>query len=104
MTITTDEKKVIRAQLRDLRGELKTWTLKTPGLHIDQALVCQDHRKPNTACEPCCSGLYRKEKTDRIRSEIRTLNDQLTPPEPERSAVREATVITGNGEQLVMFV
>lgn len=104
MTITSDEKKVIRAQLRDLRGDLKVWTLKTPGLHIDQALVCQDHRKPDPACEPCCSVLYRKEKTDRIRSEIRTLNDQLMPREQEVPALREATVITGRGEQLVMFV
>lgn len=104
MTITRDEKKTIGAQLRDLRGDLKTWTLKAPGLHIDQALVCQDHRKPNTACEPCCSGLYRKEKADRIRSEIRTLTDRLDGREPGPESLRQATVITGSGEQLLMFV
>lgn len=40
--LTSDEKKTIRVQLRELRGYVKMWTLKAPGLHIDQALVCPE--------------------------------------------------------------
>ncbi|MFJ2737665.1 hypothetical protein [Streptomyces sp. NPDC087317] len=101
---TRDDKKAIRKQLRALRNDLKMWTLKTPGLHIDQALVCPDHRKPNPACEPCCAVLYRREHADRIRSEIRTLTDRLNGRQPEPAGTRKATVITGSGEQLLMFV
>lgn len=107
--ITRDEKKTIRAQLRDLRHDLKVWTLKAPGSHPELNVVCLEHRSWRrgiaAACEPCCFVAFRAEKADKLRAEIRTLTDQLDgrTPEPE-PATRKATVITGRGEQLVMFV
>lgn len=110
-TLTHDEKKTIRAQLRDLRGDLKAWTLKAPGSHPELNVICHEHRSWRrglaAGCEPCCFVAFRAEKADKLRAEIRTLTDRLngrTPgPEPE-SATRKATVFTGRGEQLVMFV
>lgn len=108
MTITRDDKKTIRAQLRDLRGDLKVWTLKAPGSHPELNVVCTEHRSwrrgITKACEPCCFVAYRAEKADKLRAEIRTLNDRLNDRQPEPAPLREATVITGRGEQLVMFV
>lgn len=111
MTITRDDKKKVREQLRDLRGDLKVWTLKAPGSHPEIMAVCYEHRtwKRGLAagCEPCTFVAFRAEKADKLRAEIRTLTDRLngrTPePKPE-PATRKATVITGRGEQLVMFV
>lgn len=106
--ITADEKKTIRAQLRELRGDLKVWTLKAPGSHPELGVVCHEHRNWKRgladSCEPCSFVAYRAEKADRIRSQIRTLNDRLNGPKPEPALTRQATVITGRGEQLVMFV
>lgn len=107
--ITRDEKKTIRAQLRDLRGDLKVWTLKAPSSHPELNAVCAEHRSwrrgITKACEPCSFVAFRAEKADKLRVEIRRLTDRLNgrTPEPE-PATRKATVITGRGEQLVMFV
>lgn len=107
--ITRDEKKTIRAQLRDLRGDLKVWTLKAPSSHPEIGAVCHEHRSWRrgiaVGCEPCCFVAYRAEKADKVRTEIRALTDRLNgcTPEPE-PATRKAAVITGRGEQLVMFV
>lgn len=120
MTLTRDDKKKIGEELRVLRHDLKVWTLKAPGLHFDQAIVCPVHRgrrrdgKPvlcedgaRGLCEGCLTTLTRADRTDQLDAEIRTLTDRLndrTPePKPE-PATRKATVITGRGEQLVMFV
>lgn len=108
---TRDEKKAIRAKLRDLRGDLKIWTLKAPSPHPELGVVCLEHRSWRrgiaVGCEPCCFVAFRAEKADKLRVEIRTLTDRLngrTPePKPE-PATRKATVVTGRGEQLVMFV
>jgi hypothetical protein len=118
VTITRDDKKGIRNELRGLRYDLKVWTLKAPGLHFDEAIVCPEHRgrrrdgKPvlcedgvRGLCEGCLATLTRTDRTDQLDAEIRTLTDRLngrtTEPEP---ATRPAVVITGRGEQLVMFV
>lgn len=107
MTITRDEKKKIRAQLRDLRGDLKVWTLKAPSPHPEIGAVCHEHRSwrrgITTGCEPCCFVAFRAEKADQVRSQIRTLTRRLKG-EPEPAPTRKATVTTGRGEQLVMFV
>lgn len=107
MTITRDDKKAIREQLRSLRGDLKVWTLKAPGSHPELNVICLEHRNPNPTCEPCSFVLFRKDKADHVRTKIRALTDRLngrtTEPKPE-PATRKATVITGRGEQLVMFV
>lgn len=103
--MTTADKKAIRERLRSLRGELKAWTLKAPGLHAELTVVCHEHRKPIPACEACCFVLFRTEKADQIRGDIRALTDQLNgTPAPKPETTRKATVITGRGEQLVMFV
>lgn len=106
-TLTRDDKKKIRDELRALRYDLKVWTLKAPGSHPELNVICLEHRKPNPTCEPCSFVLFRRDKAAAVRTEIRTLTDRLngrTPePKPE-PATRKATVITGRGEQLVMFV
>ena len=107
--LTRDEKKKIRAQLRDLRGDLKVWTLKAPSPHPEIGAACHEHRSwrrgITAACEPCCFVAFRTEKADKIRAEIRALAEQMNgAPEPEPEPTRKATVITGRGEQLVMFV
>lgn len=119
MTITRDDKKTIREELRSLRGDLKVWTLKAPGLHFDEAIVCSVHQgrlrsgRPvlcedgaRGLCEGCGMTLYRADRVGPIRTEIRALTDRLNgrtaEPKPE-SATRAAVVITGSGEQLVMF-
>ncbi|WP_055712618.1 hypothetical protein [Streptomyces torulosus] len=108
MTITRDEKKKIREELRDLRGDLKVWTLKAPGSHPELNVLCTEHRSwrrgITTGCEPCCFVAFRAEKADKIRAEIRTLTNRLDVPESEPAPTRKATVFTGRGEQLVMFV
>jgi len=105
--LTRDEKKAGRAELRELRDYLKVWTLKAPGLHPGEDLVCREHRRRSPLCESCAVTLYRKDRADGIRAAIRTLTDRLngrtTEPKPE-PATRKATVITGRGKQLVMFV
>lgn len=106
MTVTQmsgDEKKAVRAKLRELRNYLKTWTLKAPGLHPELTVICHEHKKPTPACEPCTFVLYRAEHADQVRAEIRALVERLDGP-PTPATTREATVITGRGEQLVMFV
>lgn len=120
MTITRDDKKKIRDELRGLRYDLKVWTLKAPGLHFDEAIVCPVHRgrlhggRPvlcedgdRGLCEGCLATLTRADRIDPIRTEIRTLTDRLNgrtnEPKPEPTT-RPAVVITGCGEQLVMFV
>ncbi|QQM41991.1 hypothetical protein [Streptomyces liliifuscus] len=109
MTITRDDKKKVREELRGLRYDLKVWTLKAPGSHPELGAVCHEHRSWRrgiaASCEPCTFVAFRAEKAGQVRAEIRTLNDRLNgrTPEPE-PATRKATVITGSGEQLVMFV
>lgn len=111
MTITRDDKKQIRDELRGLRYDLKAWMLKAPSSHPELGAVCHEHRSWRrgiaAGCEPCCFVAYRAENADRVRTEIRTLTDRLNgrtaEPKPE-PATRAAVVITGRGEQLVMFV
>lgn len=109
MTMTTRiDKKAIREKLRTLRGDLKIWTLKAPGSHPELNVVCREHRSwkrgLTAGCEPCSFVAYRAEKADGLRVEIHALTDRLNGRTPEPEATREAVVITGRGEQLVMFV
>lgn len=116
MTVTTRlDKEAIRAQLRALRGDLKIWTLKAPGLHFDETIVCPTRRgqlrggKPvlcqdgeRGTCEGCGMTLHRADRADRIGAEIHALTERMNgTPKPE--ATREAVVMTGSGEQLVIF-
>lgn len=98
------DKEALRAKRRTLGGELKNWTLKVPGLHDGQALVCREHRKPDPACESCCCVLYRADRAREIRTEIRALTAQINGTSTAEPATRQAVVVTGRGEQLVMFV
>lgn len=108
---TRDDKRKIRDELRALRYDLKVWTLKAPSSHPELGAVCHEHRSWRcgiaAGCEPCCFVAYRAENADKVRAEIRALTDRLngrTPEPAPEPATRKATVITGRGEQLVMFV
>jgi hypothetical protein len=104
---TRADKKVIREQLRSLRDDLKTWTLKAPSPHPEIGAVCHEHRSwrrgITAGCEACCFVAFRVEKADEVRTQIRSLTRRLKG-DPEPAPTRKATVITGRGEQLVMFV
>ncbi|MDJ0341779.1 hypothetical protein [Streptomyces sp. PH10-H1] len=116
--MTSDDKKASREQLRSLRIDLKVWTLKAPGLHFDQTIVCPTHRgrlrngEPllcedgkRGMCEGCGTTLDRHDRASEVRDEIRALAERLNgAPTPEPDTTRKATVTTGAGEQLVMFV
>lgn len=106
----TIDQAAIREQLRMLRGDLKMWTLKAPGLQPGLDFVCHEHRSYRlglpTGCESCMVTELRADKVDEIRTEIRTLTDRLkggTPvPVLKAETTRKATVITGRGEQLAI--
>ncbi|WP_055692989.1 hypothetical protein [Streptomyces prasinopilosus] len=95
------DKKIIRAQLRELRTELNRWTLKAPGLHIDETLVCptgQGRLRRGTPvlcadgkrglCEGCVATLYRHDRAEPLRAGIRALDERLNGTTPTPTAAQ----------------
>lgn len=101
--MNSPEKKALRAQLRELRTQLDRWTLKTPGLHVDETLVCPAGQGRLTRgtpmlcadgkrglCEGCCATLYRHDRAEPLRAEIRALTERLNGTTPAPAAAQLA--------------
>lgn len=56
------------------------------------------------ACEGCGTREWLREKAEPLTQRIEELKQNLQQLDPKPETTRKATVITGRGEQLVMFV
>ncbi|WP_034090147.1 hypothetical protein [Streptacidiphilus albus] len=85
---TTADKKALRASIRALHARIQVWSLRKPGLHFDQAIVCpsQPARCGSPECEGCGITAMRTERLERFRAELRPLEAELRrldgKPEP----------------------
>jgi hypothetical protein len=105
---TTADKKALRASIRTLHDRIQVWSLKRPGLHFDQTIVCPSHPAACglPECEGCAMTGRRAEQLDQYRAELRPLEAELRrldgKPEPApkprpvtKAAVPKPTTVPG---------
>lgn len=104
---TATEKRRINRELRSLNKERKplltgSWLVDTGWWGVP---YCP---RPCSAapCEGCITRTVLREKAEPLTQRIQELKQELQQltAEPEPAPLRQATVITGRGEQLLMFV
>lgn len=102
---TKTEKRRIDRELRELRKEHKSLIT---GRYIGErgwwgVPYCTRPCGVGT-CEGCAVRMSLRDQAEPIAQQIEELKQELQQLTAEPAPLREATVITGRGEQLVMFV
>lgn len=101
------EKRRINRELRTLQSERKS--LLTGSYILDLGWWGVPYCSRPCGIEPCAGCITRevlREKAEPLTARIEELKQELQrlDPKPEPAATRKATVVTGRGEQLAMFV
>lgn len=115
MTTTTKAERAAKTEKRRINRELRA-AYKERKPYLSAAWIVDRGwwgvpycPKPCSAeiCEGCASRVYGLAEAELYTARITELKaelQRLDAPEPEPAPLRKATVITGRGEQLVMFV
>ncbi|MFC9637135.1 hypothetical protein ACFTZF_01125 [Streptomyces mirabilis] len=115
MTTTTKAERAAQAEKRSINRELRTVQrerkpfLSGAWIHERGWWGVPYCAKPcgEQMCEGCASCAYGLDQAEPLTARIAELKAELkrlAAPEPEPAPLRQATVFTGRGEQLVMFV
>jgi hypothetical protein len=115
VTTTTKAERTARAEKRRINRELRTAQRERKpylsGAWINDrgwwGLPYCDKPCGRAHCEGCAGRVYGLAEAEKYTARITDLKadlQRLDAPKPEPAPLREATVITGRGEQLVMFV